>query len=365
MILLFIITRLALVVIGVFSNGILYPYYSSDSEISDTNKIFLESDLYLNIWHQFDSNRYRIIARDGYDFEKMPPLYGSFPLYPLLIRMVNFVFHNLKLAGIIVSNISFILGLFFLYKLLILDFSERLVRKTIFIIFIFPVSFFFSGILSESTFLLLSVLCLYYARKNNWVISGIFGFFSALTRINGALLILPLGYLYILYMKKHKLEMKTLLKNIGSILLVPLGFCVYYIYLVINTGTLFPLHYAHKFTGKKMSLPFLSLFEGIYQLRDFFHLFFTVFIIIIAFYLLFYRIIPLEYTIYFITGLIFYLSFNNLSGMPRYMVVYFPICLTLSILSKKEYIRNAIIIFFPLLQGFLMVFWSTEFFFVY
>ena len=61
----------------------------------------------------FDGLHYIFIARDGYvQYEQ-----AFFPLYPLSIKFLTpLFFNNQLLTGLLISNVSFFLGLFFSYK---------------------------------------------------------------------------------------------------------------------------------------------------------------------------------------------------------------------------------------------------------
>jgi Gpi18-like mannosyltransferase len=52
-----------------------------------------------------------------------------------------------------------------------MDFDETLVSRAITYLLIFPTTFFFSGVYSESLFLALTVAAFYYARTNRWLLA--------------------------------------------------------------------------------------------------------------------------------------------------------------------------------------------------
>ena len=155
-------------------------------------------------WSNFDGVHYLAIASRGYVTE------GRFlPLFPILVRLVAWpfsVFFGLKpfgglifWSGLILSNLFFFFSLVFLEKILKLDFDKKIVEKTIFALMIFPTSFFFVSIYTESLFLLLSVLALFFARKRQWVKSILFATLLSVTRLPGILILIPLVYEYLVY----------------------------------------------------------------------------------------------------------------------------------------------------------------------
>ena len=96
---------------------------------------------YLWSWANFDGEHFLAIARDGYK----PLTYFFFPLYPVLIRslanLFGSAFVGYAFSGLIISNLSFFIGLIGLIRLVRLDYSDNIVRTTLFLILLFPTSF--------------------------------------------------------------------------------------------------------------------------------------------------------------------------------------------------------------------------------
>ena len=131
---------------------------------------------YAEIWARWDSEWYLLIADHGYDsYEYFKEQGGGrylksdvakfFPLYPWTVRYTSILTGNTILAGLIVSNLSAVLFLYYFYHLAtrILD-SESAAQASVFYIF-FPTSFFLNAVYSES----LSLACLlgafYYLER--------------------------------------------------------------------------------------------------------------------------------------------------------------------------------------------------------
>lgn len=91
-----------------------------------------------------------------------------FPLYPFLLRACGDTEFTRALAGVIISNVSFLLALYFLYRLTRLDFPEDTAWSTVWIVAFFPTAAFFGAVYTESLFLLLLLLTFYAARRQNW-----------------------------------------------------------------------------------------------------------------------------------------------------------------------------------------------------
>jgi len=214
----------------------------------------------------FDGVYYVRIATQGYSqFEQ-----AFFPLYPLLIKILSPVFTNNRLlTGLIISNLSFLLGLFVFVKYLhetqstkhkadktgvemeglpaarssIVSIFERALTGgksrqdpsvwIVLFLLVFPTSFFFGAVYTEGLFFLLVISSLYFVKKERYILAGIFAFLASLTRLLGVFLIIP--FLFTLWPKRSRV-----LKSYGPkvlLLLFPLlGLLTYSLYLFKTTG---------------------------------------------------------------------------------------------------------------------------------
>jgi len=149
---------------------------------------------------QWDCGWFRSVARDGYFLHPgKASNIAFFPLYPMLMRWFGAVLGGPEAAGFLVSNAAFFGAIILLWKLVERDAAQSnggvlpgdgdlAVRLLAF----GPVSFFFSTVYSESTFLFLALACVYAGRCRRWWIAGLAGFAAALARNAGLLLCVPL-----------------------------------------------------------------------------------------------------------------------------------------------------------------------------
>ena len=148
------------------------------------------------LWERFDSNWYLKIAERGYGSDDGSAVY--FPLYPMLIRVITLPFGGDALpVALLISNAALVGVLFLLYQ-----FSAEFVgvnggRRAVVYLVIFPTAFFLFAAYTESVFLLLVMGSLYSARRHQWLIACVLGALAALTRLQGALLVLPLAYIWL------------------------------------------------------------------------------------------------------------------------------------------------------------------------
>ena len=119
----------------------------------------------LDILTQWDGVWYRLIASQGYGPPTPEVAAAWFPVYPLLVRAVEFVVRDFQVASLLVSNGCLIAAAWLLVRLLRLDYDELICRRVITFLMFNPVSFFLSSAYTESTFLLLSIGALLAARQ--------------------------------------------------------------------------------------------------------------------------------------------------------------------------------------------------------
>ena len=106
-----------------------------------------------------------------------------FPLYPILVRAVEFVVRDYQVASILVSNGCLIGAALLLMRLLRLDYDEQVCRRAITFLMFNPVSFFLSSAYTESTFLFLLISALLAARQGKWFLAVLAGMCLTATRV--------------------------------------------------------------------------------------------------------------------------------------------------------------------------------------
>lgn len=180
----------------------------------------------------FDGGHYQYISVNGY--EKLE--YFFFPAYPLLMRLISSILGGglLKshMAGIAISNMSFVIALIGLWKLLRIDFSKEFTRLVIFLLILFPTSFYFGAVYTESLFLAAVSWSYYFFRKDKWVYAGLLGAIASATRSVGILLLL--SYLVEIFWRRREFVKKPeeLIKSLFGTSLIMLGIGSYMFFFV-------------------------------------------------------------------------------------------------------------------------------------
>lgn len=292
-------------------------------------------------WANFDGEHYLSIAIFGYKHLEQ----AFFPVYPMLISFFSrpdpynllVALVNSTVTGLIISNISFLLSLIFLWELIRKDFSQKIAYLTIILIVIFPTSFYFGAVYNESLFLLLSVLSFYNARKGNWFMAGIFGVIASAIRVFGILL---LPALFVL-----ALEQKVRFSKMIWIFLIPLGLGAYMWYLNYSIGDPLAFYNYQKLIGEQHQSGIILLpqvyFRYIKMLvttdmqNPIFQTIVLEFLVGLAFFLLpiygYFKKVKLSYLIYAMLGFLIPSVQGSFSSLPRYVIVFFPSFLVASI----------------------------------
>lgn len=151
---------------------------------------FTFSDL-LSAWNRWDSPHYIDIARYGYDgcVESGKHLFLVFyPLLPWLLRLLHFVLGDYRLCGVVLNLVCYAVGNLYFYKLTEGEFGGKAAKNALILLGVFPFSFFYGAILTESLFFAVSAGFLYYLRRHKWPVTAFFGFLACLTKVQGILL---------------------------------------------------------------------------------------------------------------------------------------------------------------------------------
>jgi Gpi18-like mannosyltransferase len=153
------------------------------------NQRVLDPRGWLEIWNRWDALNYQKLAQFGYSATgELKPLLVFYPLYPWTVRLFAFVTRDYLVSAFIVSTLASLITVIVLQRLVELDYSKELAQRAVWFLFIFPTSYFLHIGYTESLFLMLAISCVFAARKQCWLLAGLFGALTCLTRANGLVL---------------------------------------------------------------------------------------------------------------------------------------------------------------------------------
>ncbi|UEC40108.1 hypothetical protein [Methanothrix sp.] len=336
---LFLVTRIALVIIGIISKNIIdHEHYWDFSNY-----------VWLNIWSVWDSGWYHGIAKNGYltvDISKQSE-FAFFPLYPLFMRGLGQIIGDVDLAGIVISNVSLLIACIILYRLAKLDADEAFALRSVKFMMLFPTAFIYSGIFTESLFLALALGCFYYSRLGKWYLVGILGFCLTLTRSLGILILLPMAYEY--------WKAKPPLRNALFLIMIPLGLFAFMAFCYIRTGDPIAFVHVQAAWGRVLVNPVVTIYKYL-LCPEFIPQFLAVFALVsLGVMTIFVRRIRSSYWLFGICVLLIPLS-TGIESMGRYPLTCWPLFLIPAQTTKYEELLTVAL---ALLQGGLMVFWCT------
>jgi hypothetical protein len=138
---------------------------------------------------KWDGGWYQDIIAHGYHFIACKQSnVAFFPLYPLLATGVAHLGITTGVAGMITSLACFAGALFVTYKLVAQRFDATIARITCLFLAFFPTSFFFGLVYTESLFLLLVALTLWFTSRKQWWLAAVMVGLAGSTRVVGVLL---------------------------------------------------------------------------------------------------------------------------------------------------------------------------------
>lgn len=326
------------------------------------------------IWANFDGVHYSYIAQHGYQY----PNFAFFPLLPLLIHLVKQILsvHAVN-AGLLIVHVSLFLSAIALYKIVSLDYSKDVALGSVAMLFLFPLSFFYGAVYTESLFLLTSVLSFYFARKGEWLKAGILGYFASAARLVGIALLPALFAEWFIMQKGGTKNSKLLMKKFFRektffMLLIPLGLASYMVYLQLVYGDfllfqksmadwgqaqiVFPPQVLFRYYKILLTVPlntayFIAVVEVIATILYFL---LSVFVL---------RRVRLSYGVFMLVLLTIPTFTGTFQSMPRYILQLFPAFIGLSLLMRSRPLFIITLIVFLLLQ-FLFVSMFTRGYFI-
>jgi hypothetical protein len=147
----------------------------------------------------WDGWYYLGIVANGYQADPVAGAYSNVafpPLYPAIVELLSFPFPAYAgVVAILVSNVAFLLALGLLVRLGTPYLGRRRASLAAGLLVIYPFASAFAMAYTESLFLLLMVAAFLAAERRHRAWAGIFLALTVLCRIQGVLLILPLGIL--------------------------------------------------------------------------------------------------------------------------------------------------------------------------
>lgn len=342
---LFIIWRVALFFLAAIS-PLVIPQFGAKFPYSEERLIASGLPHFIWSFGNFDGVHYLGIAKDGYAYQYTQ---AFFPLYPILIKLASFVtFGNFLIAGLLVSNLAFLLALLIFFKFTKELYSQKVATWTTIFVLAFPTSFYFGAVYTEGIFFLMIASSFYlFYKERVWLASAI-GAFASATRLAGFFLV-------------PAFALKKQLRALLPLTIIPFGLIAYALYLKIVFNNPFYFLTAQKVwgqgrsTGEVILLPqvfyrYLKIFMttgGLPLANAVFEFLATLFALAILIFSI--KKLKKEWLIFSFLAILTPTLTGTLASMPRYILVAFPVYIVLASIDSLAIKITLLILFLILL----------------
>lgn len=177
--------------------------------------------IFLQPWFRWDAKYYIWATSQGFSVNNGSASFH--PLFPLLSKPIFYLTGSPLLALLVIATLAALALYLCFYQLARLDLQDDVAWRGTLLFAVFPGSYVFYAPYTESTFLLFSVLLFYFARKQRWLLAGLFGALATLTRQQGLFLMAPL--MMELWSAKQKKPLAW-----GTVLLIPFAYGSWILY---------------------------------------------------------------------------------------------------------------------------------------
>jgi len=303
----------------------------------------------VDLFQRWDAYWFLNIAREGYQFHGVQSQVGQvplqqretnitpFPLYPLSIGLLSLLLGDRSVSGLLISLACFMAASVMLHRLWREREGPALATRALLLFSLTPGAFIYGAIYSESLFLLLSLLCLTQAARGRPLAAGFAGLGASATRLAG-LLLAPAILFQLSTSGPGAGRRGRTLNGLLAAALAASGAGIYFIYLFRLTGD--PLAYftAQQGWHKLLTAPWTALAGAAAQASSLD----PVRLLQLSMAALFMALtvaalrtaatraggsgrVTMAEGAYLVLGLLMPLCSSNLLGLPRYLMVLYPV----------------------------------------
>jgi Gpi18-like mannosyltransferase len=361
----FIVSRIILLITAWFA-GYYLPNPSYQQYVDQG--WFMSPYSFIDIWSRWDSRWYMDIIMHGYvvteDIQSTYSTVAFFPLFPLLVKLFSFLLPGainsptiLTIIGLILNNLLFITSLYFIYQLMDQFFQNQAWNKAVIVLIMaYPGSFYFSCFYTESLFLFLAVMSVWFAKKENWLLSAISCGLLAVTRPQGILMAIPIS---ILLLQSMQWKIKNFPRKALWLLLIPIPLFIFLFYMRFVTGDFLAPITAQAAWGKETGNFKLNFIDWLFTPQpDVFKIdaLMTYLFIGLSIYALF-KLPSVAYGLFALFVLIVPVVSGTSVSMTRYIAVAFPAFMAAIRFLKKELAIYSLAALFFAIQIFYFIGW--------
>ena len=212
-------------------------------------------DLIFTALAQWDAQWFVHIAEHGYDSSQAP---AFFPLLPLLMAGLGRAIGSYIVAGTLISLVAGTIGAVLVHRIARDVLDERVADDSVLYLALYPIAFVFTTAYSEGLFLAFSAGSFLAAMRGRGLLAGVLGALAVATRFVGIALVVPLVLL--LWPRRHRaVELVRLLPV--ALLAVPIGAFAWYLHDQVGSATAF----LHAHTERNRETPALGPLAGLWD----------------------------------------------------------------------------------------------------
>jgi hypothetical protein len=323
---------------------------------------------WISLWFAWDSFLYDHLARLPLD--RPWPDFGFPLLYPFLARpLAPLLGGHTAWALLVVANLAFLGQLYYAHRLggLLLapdrtaGVDDVAGRRFVRYLVLLPTAFLFQAALTESLFGCLALAAFWYAERRRWLLVGIVGYFLALSRSVGFLVVVPLA-LVLLRQHGRRPDPRGLLRAGWPLLLVPAGWLTFMAFCRWQSGDWFAYQHAQeRGWGIVAQNPFPVAWAALtgHHSADALRVWVAVLVLLVVAVGL--RRTELPYLVYTVVVVLVPLSMGPpvYKSLLRYLLAAFPVGLVLARWARRASLDGWLTAGLALAQGALFVVWLT------
>ncbi len=255
----FVLSRIV-AAIGLYRGHVSHAYL-----VSEGNSYVGVHNWWINPWTYFDSQQFLDLAHFGYDEVRI----AFFPLYPTLLRLGGHSDVAMAAVGIAISVVSFVLGLWFVFQWVLTQSTERMARRTVWLMAFFPMTVVWTSMYSEGLFLLLFAGFLWSLQSERFALAVVLGLLTGATRntglvISGALI----AELFIkeLLARRNGERTRVRWQRVVASLAPLMSFVVFEAWVISRFGAQAPRH-AQELFSRQLHWPIWPIVKDLQSLR--------------------------------------------------------------------------------------------------
>ena len=360
----FALTRAALLLVAWFAREFA-PSWTYHDPVGATRGWLHLPALALDAWGRYDTHWYLDLAARGYHAPARLALEQSnlafFPLYPALIRGAHALLPSAwqgdaarYLAAVAISNVLALAALWAVYRLVAESWGDdRLARRTVLYLLLFPAGFFLSCAYAEALYLLLSAGAFLLAQRGHWWRAGACALLLGVTRPSGVLVAPALA---LLYLDQRGWELRRVRWDALALLAAPAALAAHAAHLAALTGDPLALFHAQAPWHRTLAAPWTTLAAQAHPVMGPLEMAATLLFLALALALL--RQGRPALAAFALLSLAPVLLSGTMVSATRFLAVIFPAFVPLARAGESEPVDRAVVIGFATAQALLFAAWS-------